>query len=55
MYCLVSSGYGNYDSINTISKLQYKDIIKYDSMYVLKNDVTKISDNLTELFKKVRL
>ena len=49
---LLVAGMGINDSINTISKLQYKDIIKYDSMYVLKNDVTKISDNLTELFKK---
>ena len=49
---LLVAGMGINDSINTISKLQYKDIIKYDSMYVFKNDVTRISDNLTELFKK---
>lgn len=49
---LLVAGMGINDSINTISKLQYRDIIKYDSMYVLKNDVTQISDDLTELFKK---
>ena len=49
---LLVAGMGINDSINTISKLQYKDIIKYDSMYILKNDVTEMPDDLIDLFNK---
>lgn len=43
---LLVAGMGINDSINTISKIQYNDIIKYDSMYILKNSVDEIPDNL---------
>ena len=49
---LLVAGMGINDSINTISKLQYKEIIKYDSMYILKNDITQMPSDLIELFKK---
>lgn len=49
---LLVAGMGINDSINNISKLQYNDIIKYDSMYILKNEITDLSNGLMNLFKK---
>lgn len=49
---LLVAGMGINDSVNTISKLQYKDTIKYDSMYILKNDITDMPDDLIKLFKE---
>ncbi|NLA33555.1 MAG: hypothetical protein GX861_01660, partial [Tenericutes bacterium] len=47
---LLIAGMGINDSINTDSKLQYQNIIKYDAMYILKKDTNQISNILTELF-----
>ncbi len=47
---LLIAGMGINDSINTVSKLQYQNIIKYDAMYILKKDTKQISNILTELF-----
>lgn len=49
---LLVAGMGINDSINNISRLQYNEIIKYDSMYILKNDMTDMSNGLMNLFKK---
>ncbi|NLC48438.1 MAG: FtsX-like permease family protein [Tenericutes bacterium] len=49
---LLVAGMGINDSINTISKLQYKDILKYDAMYILKKESTEIPDSLNKLFEK---
>ncbi len=48
---LLAAGMGINDSIYTISKLQYEDIIKYDSMYILKNNVDEIPNNILKLFR----
>ncbi len=47
---LLLTGMGINDSINTISKLQYENIVKYDSMYILDNNVTSIPNNLMKVF-----
>lgn len=49
---LLTAGMGLNDSINTISKLQYEDIIKYDAMYILKDDVTKMEPSLLNIFEQ---
>ncbi|NMA51223.1 MAG: FtsX-like permease family protein [Mollicutes bacterium] len=49
---LLVAGMGINDSIYTISKLQYEDIIKYDSMYILKNSVEEIPSNILTLFRE---
>ena len=49
---LLLTGMGLNDSINTISKVQYDEIIKYDAIYVLGDPVEKIDDELNKLFKK---
>lgn len=47
---LLLTGFGLNNSINKITKLQYENIIKYDSMYILKNKVDKIDDKVLKLF-----
>ncbi len=47
---LLVTGFGINDSINTIAELQYKDIIKYDGIYVLKNNTSTISKEIKDLF-----
>ena len=47
---LLVTGMGLNDSIDNISKLQYKDIVKYDAMYILKNNVTEMPDDLSKLY-----
>ena len=49
---LLVAGMGINDSINTISKLQYEDIINYDAMYILKKETTKMPDVIFNLFKE---
>ena len=49
---LLIAAMGINDSINTISKLQYNEIIKYDAMYILKKDTQTISNTLTNLFNE---
>ncbi|MDD4027924.1 MAG: FtsX-like permease family protein [Bacilli bacterium] len=46
---LLLSGMGINDSINTISKIQYNDIIKYDSMYILENNINEIPNELLNI------
>lgn len=46
---LLVSGMGINDSINTISKLQYENIVKYDSMYILDNNVQTIEEDLLQV------
>lgn len=46
---LLVAAMGIHDSVNTISKIQYKDIIKYDSAYILKNEVEEIPDALLQI------
>lgn len=48
---LLIAGMGINDSINTISKLQYEGIIKYDAMYILKDEDYNLSPKLTKFFK----
>lgn len=48
---LLLSGLGINDSVNTVSSLQYKDIVKYDSMYILDNEVKSIPEDLLNIFK----
>lgn len=48
---LLLTGFGLNDSINKITKLQFNDIIKYDSMYILKESVNEISNDLLKVFK----
>lgn len=47
---LLVTGMGLNDSIDNISKLQYKNIIKYDAMYVLQENTKTLSDQLSKLF-----
>lgn len=47
---LLVTGFGINDSINTISKLQYNNIIKYDGIYVLKDNTKSISKEIIKLF-----
>ena len=47
---LLVAGFGINDSINIISELQYKDIIKYDGIYVLKNTTNTLSKEIKDLF-----
>jgi len=47
---LLLSGMGINDSVNTISSLQYKDIVKYDSMYILDQEVKTIPSDLLNIF-----
>lgn len=49
---LLVAGMGLRDSIASISKFQYEDIIKYDSMYILKDNVYEIPNKTDELFKE---
>lgn len=49
---LLIAAMGINDSINTISKLQYNEIIKYDAMFILKKDTQTISNKLTNLFNE---
>ena len=49
---LLVTGFGINDSINTISKLQYQDIIKYDGIYVLKENTDNISSEIKKLFDR---
>lgn len=48
---LLIAGMGINDSINTISKLQYENIIKYDAMYILKDEDYTLNPKLTKFFK----
>ncbi len=48
---LLVTGLGINDSINSLSKIQYGDIIKYEAMYILKDEVSVLSDDLINLFK----
>jgi putative ABC transport system permease protein len=48
---LLVTGLGINDSINAISKIQYKDIIKYDAMYILKDNIKELSKDLIKLYK----
>ncbi len=47
---LLIAGLGINDSINTISKLQYGGVIKYDAMYVLKEEETTLNTTLNKFF-----
>ncbi len=47
---LLMAGMGMRDSVNTLSTLQYKGIIKYDAMYVLNKETQEISDVLKNMF-----
>ncbi|MDD2391515.1 MAG: hypothetical protein PHU94_01080 [Bacilli bacterium] len=49
---LLVSGMGINDSINKISELQYSDIIKYDTMYVLKKDTKQMPQLLNRFFNE---
>ncbi len=49
---LLLTGFGLNDSINKITTLQYGKIIKYDSMYILKDSVSEIDQNTLDLFKE---
>ncbi|HOO68258.1 MAG TPA: FtsX-like permease family protein, partial [Bacilli bacterium] len=49
---LLVTGLGLNDSINTVADLQYNNIIKYDAMYILDNDVTSVSDDLVNIFNE---
>ncbi len=48
---LLVAGFGIRDSINVVSKLQYENIIKYDSMYILNKGVSTIDNDLQEIFR----
>lgn len=52
---LLVTGMGLNDSIDNISKLQYRDIIKYDAMYILQNNVEEIPENLATLFLEEKI
>lgn len=47
---LLLTGFGLNDSINIISKIQYNDIIKYDSMLVLKEETEIVPEQINNLF-----
>ena len=47
---LLLTGFGLNDSINIISKIQYEDIIKYDEMITLKNNVKTLDEKIENLF-----
>ncbi len=49
---LLLTGMGLNDSMNTISKLQYENIIKYDSMFILDEEESDLSKDLTTLFNE---
>lgn len=49
---LLLTGFGLNDSINNISKLQYKTIFKYDSMFILDNNSTSINSDINSLLSK---
>lgn len=46
---LLVAGMGINDSINTISQLQYENIVKYDSMYILDDNAQTIEDDLLQI------
>lgn len=48
---LLLTGFGLNDSINVISKAQYNDIIKYDQMIILKNEVKEIPEDISLLIQ----
>ena len=49
---LLLTGFGLNDSINIISKIQYQDIIKYDEMITLKDEVETIDEKMENLFNQ---
>lgn len=52
---LLVAGMGLKDSINVISKLQYKEIIKYDTMCILKNEIIELPNELSEFLNKNKI
>lgn len=50
---LLLTAIGLNNSIKDVSKLQYQEIIKYNSMFILKDDVKDLSGSTKELFDKV--
>ena len=49
---LLLTGFGLNDSINIISKIQYQDIIKYDEMITLIDEVETIDEKMENLFNQ---
>lgn len=49
---LLLTGFGLNDSINIISKIQYEDIIKYDEMVTLKNNITSVDEKIETLLEE---
>ncbi len=49
---LLLAGLGINDSINSISKIQYKDIIKYKTMFILKEEIKEETNTLKEFLNK---
>ncbi len=50
---LLLTAIGLNNSIKDVSKLQYQDIVKYNSMFILKDEVKELSGNTKDLFAKV--
>lgn len=50
---LLLTAIGLNNSIKDVSKLQYQDIVKYNSMFILKDEVKELSGNTKDLFEKV--
>lgn len=50
---LLLTAIGLNNSIKDVSKLQYQDIVKYNSMFILKDDVKDLSGRTKDLFDKV--
>lgn len=48
---LLIAGLGINDSVKELSKLQYENIIKYDSLLILNKEINKISNEHKKLFK----
>ena len=49
---LLLTGFGLNDSINIISKIQYENIIKYDEMVTLKNNITSVDEKIETLLEE---
>lgn len=52
---LLLIAFGLHDSMGSVATKQYGDILRYDSMIILKDEVTEISGELKELFEKEQI
>lgn len=52
---LILVGFGLRDSTNGVAKKQYGEILKYDNQIILKDEITKLSDDLANLLEDEKI